>query len=126
VDGKYRLERRLAVVEVARDSLIFSNGLRYELGGTARATVESQALASNSGPVRLLETVPPLPPLSPIAESARLGRVPLPSASAARSSRIFIRTQVRQRSPTAQCCGSSRSAMPAATAWTYKPRAVPA
>lgn len=63
-----------AVVTVAHDStltLVFSNGVRYELGGTARATIAANALDAISGPVRRLEPVPPLPRVAPIAESAR-------------------------------------------------------
>jgi hypothetical protein len=65
-----------SVVEVARESsvtLVFSSGVRYELGGTAKATAGASALASSSGPVRHLPAVPPLPKLSPIVETVRTG-----------------------------------------------------
>ena len=65
-----------SVVEVARESsvtLVFSSGVRYELGGTAKATAGTSALASSSGPVRHLPAVPPLPRLSPIGETVRAG-----------------------------------------------------
>jgi hypothetical protein len=65
-----------SIVEIAPDSsltIVFSNGVRYELGGTARATTGTNTLDSSSGPVRQLEPVPPLPRLAPIAEGARTG-----------------------------------------------------
>jgi hypothetical protein len=61
-----------ARVEVGPDStllLAFVNGSRYELGPGARASLSSEGLLrAPSGPVRPLESVPPLPRLTPLAE----------------------------------------------------------
>jgi hypothetical protein len=51
----------LAVEPSSKMMLAFRNGLRYELGGNARASVGPNDLLSRSGPIRTLSTVPPLP-----------------------------------------------------------------
>jgi hypothetical protein len=65
-----------ATVEVGPSSslaLAFANGRRYELGERSRVTLGPADLASRTGPVRPLSSVPPLPCLSPIAATDRPG-----------------------------------------------------
>jgi hypothetical protein len=61
-----------AAVDVEAQStllLAFVSGSRYELGPGARATLASDGtLRAPKGPVRALDSVPPLPRLAPLAE----------------------------------------------------------
>jgi hypothetical protein len=68
-----------ALIEVGKESgltLVFSSGARYELGATAKVTAGTDAVASSSGPVRVVEAVPPLPRIAPIAAESRAGSRP--------------------------------------------------
>lgn len=57
----------------SRLALAFANGRRYELGERSRATLGPADLSLRSGPVRPLQSVPPLPRLLPIADEEQPG-----------------------------------------------------
>jgi CHAT domain-containing protein/Tfp pilus assembly protein PilF len=61
-------------------ALAFVTGKHYEISGPARATLGKGDLATRSGGVRSLPSVPPLPRLAPISEADHPG----PSAGAVR------------------------------------------
>jgi len=69
----FRRETTLEVGPDSRLALAFVNGRRYELGKSSRVTLGPKDLASRTGLVISLPTVPPLPLLSSIAKDDHPG-----------------------------------------------------
>jgi len=63
----------LELASGSRLAIAFVTGKRYEISGPARATLGKGELASKSGGVRALPSVPPLPRLAAIAEDEEPG-----------------------------------------------------
>lgn len=74
--SSYDLLTAGTTLEVAAGSqvtLFFWNGRHYELGTNAKSTIAADALTRITGPVRQLESLPPIPKPAPIAKNTAVG-----------------------------------------------------